>query len=453
MTDNPFADLEEHSTSVRKDASNRPAIRSFSVVVAAGLDHGARVEVDEGRPAILVGQGPACDLRLTDPEVSRRHISLDAAGSRVRIRDLGSTNGTFVENIGMIEGFVSPGETVRIGATTLRIEAANPSAGETPNATAGIGRIWGQSPAMRKIFPLVSRIAGSNMPVVIEGETGTGKEVLAEAIHEASDRSRGPFVVFDCTTIPPSLVESELLGHERGAFTGAVAPRRGLFELAHGGTLLIDEIGDLELALQPKLLRAIEKSEIRRIGADRPIKVDVRILAATRRNLDLEVQAGRFRDDLFHRLAVCRVELPPLRDRAGDIALLAERFWVELGGKGSIPARTMKRWTTERWPGNVRELRNAVARQIVFGDLPPHPEQAADQASENLAEPEVTDTIAEILQLELPLPLARLRVVGELERRYVHRVLLQHGGSVSRAAEASGIGRRYFQMVRGRSKK
>src|SRR4029077_11022397 len=164
------------------------------------------------------------------------------------------------------------------------------------------------------------------VPVIIEGETGTGKEVLAESIHETSARAKGPFVVFACTTVPVNLVESELFGHERGAFTGAVAARKGVFEQAHGGTLLIDEIGDLDAALQPKLLRAIERSEIRRVGASHPTRVDVRILAATRRDLDREVQLGRFRDDLFHRLAVGRLELPPLRARRGDVALLARSF-------------------------------------------------------------------------------------------------------------------------------
>src|SRR5262245_60431404 len=188
---------------------------------------------------------------------------------------------------------------------------------------------------------------------------------MAEALHEQGPRASQPFVVFDCTAVPPNLVESELFGHERGAFTGAVTQRKGVFEQAHGGTLLIDEIGDLDLPLQPKLLRAIERGEIRRVGADRWIRVDVRVLAATRRDLAREVQAGRFRDDLFHRLAVGRIELPPLRHRRGDVPLLARQVWRELGGDARLlPAEILLKWEDYEWPGNVRELRNAVARQL-----------------------------------------------------------------------------------------
>lgn len=177
------------------------------------------------------------------------------------------------------------------------------------------GRLLGGSPAMRRLYPLCERLAGSTVPIVIEGETGTGKEQLAEALHEQSSRADKPFVILDCTTIAPNLIESELLGHEKGAFTGAMRTREGVFERANGGTLLIDEIGDLPLELQPKLLRAIERGVITRVGGSKPVVVDVRLLAATRRDLDREVQLGRFRDDLFHRIAVARVELPPLRER------------------------------------------------------------------------------------------------------------------------------------------
>src|SRR6185295_1871125 len=186
------------------------------------------------------------------------------------------------------------------------------------------------------------------------------------------------FVVFDCTAVPPTLVESELFGHERGAFTGAIANRKGVFEQADGGTLLIDEIGDLEPHLQPKLLRALERSEVRRVGGTGWVKVDVRVLSATRRDLDKEVAAGRFRDDLYHRLAVTRIELPPLRKRRGDVALLARAFAARLGATlDAFGHETLARWEDYTWPGNVRELRNAVARRIALGELAAEDEAAA----------------------------------------------------------------------------
>jgi transcriptional regulator with GAF, ATPase, and Fis domain len=268
-------------------------------------------------------------------------------------------------------------------------------------------------------------------------------------------------VVFDCTAVPPNLVESELFGHERGAFTGAVSSRRGVLELAHGGTLLVDEIGDLELPLQPRLLRAIERCEVRRVGAERPFQVDVRVLAATRRNFDVEVQAGRFRDDLFHRLAVARVELPPLRRRKGDVTRLARHFCAELGGDPqALPAELLLRWEDYSWPGNVRELRNAVERHLVFGEtmeLAMADAEGRALASEPPAapverDPGDPDVIDRVLGDELPLVEARKRVVAEFERRYVHHAIERHG-SVTRAAAAAGIPRRYFQIIKARTKK
>ena len=267
--------------------------------------------------------------------------------------------------------------------------------------------------------------------------------ILAEAIHHASARASAPFVVFDCTAVPPSLLESALFGHERGAFTGALAQRRGVFEQAHGGTLFIDEIGELEAVLQPKLLRAIERGEVQRVGSNRWDRVDVRIIAATRRDLDREVQAGRFRDDLFFRLAVGRVELPPLRRRRGDVAVLARHFWRSIAGPAvPLPPGLIERLEDYPWPGNVRELQNAIARQVAVGELPSLDDPGAP--------PESDDVVARVLAKDLPLPRARAEVVEDLERRYVERVVERHGGNVSRAAAASGIALRYFQLIKAR---
>jgi two-component system, NtrC family, response regulator HydG len=317
------------------------------------------------------------------------------------------------------------------------------SAEHSAQPTSGFGRIVGASAAMRRLYPLCERLSASEVPLVIEGETGSGKEVLAESLHECGPRSKGPFVVFDCTAAAPSLVESALFGHARGAFTGAVAARRGAIEAAGGGTLLIDEIGDLDLSLQAKLLRAIERREIQRVGAERWTRVDVRVLAATRRNLEVEVRAGRFRDDLFFRLVVARIGLPPLRERAGDVTLLARHFWRTLGGADAPPPDFLKQLESYDWPGNVRELHNAVWRRLSLGAL----DLAVDPPSRT-APPE--DVIESILARDLPFPRARSEALAEFERRYVARLLGRHGGSVSRAAVASGITLRYFQAIRAR---
>ncbi|MEJ7729412.1 MAG: sigma 54-interacting transcriptional regulator [Polyangiaceae bacterium] len=453
--DRDLSDLEQSATAARPRYDDEPRSTTFVLTVVEGTSAGKSFTIDAAAPPrLLLGQGPACELRLEDRQVSRRHAALERDGHRLRITDLRSTNGTFVDGVAVVEAWLSGDETVRVGGSALRVDRGPPEVAPAPRGDR-FGRVIGESQEMRALYPLFQRLAVSNVPVIIEGETGTGKEVLAEALHEAGPRASGPFVVFDCTAVPPNLVESELFGHERGAFTGAVASRRGVFEQAQGGTLLIDEIGDLDVSLQPKLLRAIERSEIRKVGSDRSQRVDVRVLAATRRDLDHEVQEGRFRDDLFHRLAVGRVELPPLRRRRGDVAVLGRHFWNELGGDlAKLDAELLQRWEDTAWPGNVRQLRNSVARRLALGDLPtltigddgvpssrgpgdPHATPAAD------------DFLESVIAEKLPLPLARMRVVEEFERRYIATVLAEHGGNVVHAAKASGIARRYFQILRG----
>ncbi len=418
----------------------------FELAVIEGPDAGRSFRLD-GSSRLLVGQSPACEVRLADRQVSRRHVALDLQGRRVRITDLGSTNGTFVDGVAVIDAFLRGGEIVRVGATALRVDALDTAAAVAHSPRTSFGGTIGASPAMRRIYPLCERLAASNVTLVIEGETGTGKEVLAESIHEEGPRRDGPFVVFDCTAVAPTLVESELFGHERGAFTGAVAVHRGVFEQAHEGTLLIDEVGDLDLPLQAKLLRVLQRGEVRRVGGDRNVAVDVRVLAATRRDLDHEVQAGRFRDDLFFRLVVARIELPPLREREGDVALLAGHFWRSLGGDaGGVPYDVLRRLEDAPWPGNVRELHNAIARRIALGHL------AGESRRAPTSSPEPQGVGAAVLALDLPLTQARARVVEDFERRYLEKMLERHGGNVRRAAEAAGIARRYFQILRARGR-
>jgi transcriptional regulator with GAF, ATPase, and Fis domain len=433
---------------------------SFELVVIEGPDTGKRFELERAEATrLLIGKSPACDLRLGDAEVSRRHASLELVGRRLRIKDLGSTNGTFIDGIAIVDAYLRGGEIVRIGGTALRVDERGPPREVALPSRIQFGSVLGGSTAMRRLYALCDKLARSDVPVVIEGETGTGKEQLARALHEKGPKSSGPFVVFDCTAVAPNLIESELFGHERGAFTGSVATRKGVFERAHGGTLLIDEIGDLPLDLQPKLLRAIERAEITRVGGDRAIRVDVRLLFATRRDLDREVASGRFRDDLFHRIAVARVELPPLRDRHGDVALLAAWFCRELGtSPDALPKELLKRWADSEWPGNVRELKNAVARRLALGDLADESagmsvEDAPAGAPKSAPFPNRGDSIARVLALDLPLSEARQRLVEEFEERYLEHVLEQHGGNVTRAAAAAGVARRHLQRLRAKLEK
>jgi len=440
------------------DGAAEPA--SFRVSVVEGLDAGRELCIDGGEAMrLLVGKGPTAHLKLVDPAVSRRHLALEIERGRLRITDLGSTNGTRLDGHEIVDAFARGGERIRIGSTTLSVERMPGAAPQPQERPSRFARIIGASAPMRRLYPLCERLAASQLPVVIEGETGTGKEALAEALHEAGPRAAAPFVVFDCTTVAAGLVESELFGHERGAFTGASAARRGMFELADGGTLLIDEIGDLPLPLQAKLLRAVERSEIRRVGASKPTRCDVRLLAATRRDLEREVQQGRFRDDLFHRLAVARIELPPLRKRREDVPLLARHFWQLLGGaSGGPPADLLDAWAERSWPGNVRELRNAVARRIALGDLDDaaRADERAGAAAAALAHTGVAEEeieMRDVLAMDLPFPKARRMVLESFVRRYVARALAANAGNVAQAAAASGIARRYFQLLRDRRDK
>jgi DNA-binding NtrC family response regulator len=323
------------------------------------------------------------------------------------------------------------------------------------------GRFLGASPELTRLYPVCDRLALSDVPVILEGETGTGKELLAEALHEAGTRANGPFVVFDCTTSPAGLLEARLFGHERGAFTGAIGSRPGVFEEASGGTLLIDEIGELDIALQAKLLRAVQTGQVQRLGGTAWIKTNVRLLAATRRDLEREIQAGRFRDDLYYRLAVARLEIPPLRRRPTDIRLLATHFWSQACVDGTpITDELVSRLESYSWPGNVRELFNAILHHATLGDLadiegvarPAHA-TSANEREHDSSLPNASggdEIIASVIARELPFPRARQEVMEAFEERYVDSMLAKHGHNISKAAAAAGIARRYFYTIRTR---
>ena len=447
--DDDFNEKSEIATIAAGHSEEAEGPRLRRAVVIEGPDAGKVFPLDANAPKTLLGTSPVCDLRLTDPTVSRRHASFEPVGRRFRITDFGSTNGTFVDGVAIVEAYVGGDEIIRVGSSALRLEADETPqpARDLPKASR-FGSMIGASVAMRRLYPLCERIAKSRVPVIIEGETGTGKEVLAESLYEVGG-SKGPFVVFDCTAVSPNLMEAHLFGHERGAFTGAVTSRAGVFEEADGGTLFIDEIGDLELPLQAKLLRVLDRGELRRVGGQKAIKVDVRVLSATRRDLDKAVAAGRFRDDLFHRLAVARVELPPLRDRAGDILLLARHFATEMTGSTEVlTPEVLSSFADYGWPGNIRELRNAVARFIALGE----PEDMSWPSGPTSTRAPNGDFLENILASHPAFAIARRRVIEEFERRYVERILADHNGNVAQAAKSSGLALRYFRIVKARQK-
>jgi DNA-binding NtrC family response regulator len=413
-------------------------LSSFRLVVVEGPDIGGQVVLDIGSPTrVLVGQSSACALVLRDRLASRRHAAFDLHGRGVKVVDLGSTNGTRVNGVRVIEAIMDPGDRVTIGATTLRLEAAAKTADSGSfSPSVSFGRLIGASVPMRRLYPLCERLAASDLPATIEGETGTGKELLAEALHEGGARKAKPFVVFDCAGVRGDAVLATLFGD--GGRGGS------LFEQAAGGTLLLDEITELADDAQARLIRFLDKREVRR-DAGGVVESDARVLATSRRDLDQAVQAGRFRDELFFRLAVSRIELPPLREREGDLELLVRHFWKSMAGpqRPPFPPGLLERYEHYKWPGNVRELKNVVARRIALGAF-------AESAGTTDGGESSGDVIERVLSMDLPLVEARAKVVSDFEARYVAKVLEQHGGNVSRAAAASGIARRYFQLLRAR---
>jgi two-component system, NtrC family, response regulator HydG len=446
----------QDASTVERDQVLAPRLdlASFVVEVTRGPSRGKSLAVDASVPArVFVGKSEACQLVVDDPLVSRRHLALSLEGESLRLSDLESKNGTVVGALRVVEAFLFGGEVVTIGDSSLAIKRAGATTRARVPAAMRFGRLVGASPAMRRLYPLFERLALSDVPVILEGETGTGKELLAEAIHEASPRASEPFVVFDCTVGPSTLVEAMLFGHEKGAFTGADVSRAGVFEQAHGGTLFIDEIGDLDVRLQAKLLRAVERGEVQRLGSATWFKSDARLLAATRRDLEKEVQAGRFRDDLYYRLAVARVELPPLRRREGDVGLLAQHFWASMT-REPMPADFLARLEEYAWPGNVRELHNAVAHRVALGDLAnPAALRRASVPPPDEPTGATKDLVAEVIGTDLPFVQARQRVIEDFERRYVDHVLAKHDGKISKAAAASGLARRYFYSIRSRNER
>jgi DNA-binding NtrC family response regulator len=432
----PFDD--EVTTVPRRQTARPLSSACFLVSIVSGEGAGSSVSVDANRTSrLLVGTSPACELRLVDCHASRRHLAIELRGGRLSVEDLGSTNGTFAGPVQIQKATLGGGERLTVGGTVLAIERTDDAVAD-PAETASFGRVVGRSPEMRRLYPLCQAVAMSDAPVVVEGEVGTGKELMAEALHEAGPRAQGPFVVFDSTAIAPARVEGALFGHE-GASVG------GFLEQAAGGTLLIDEIGNLDALLQARLVEVLKSGQARRLGADVPFPVIARIIATSRLDLDREVQESRFSEQLLLCLGTTRIELPPLRNREGDTTVLIRHFWELLGGEGLPPEDLRLRIAGHHFPGNVRELRDEVARRVALG---PDASGVGGRASTPPGHGE--DVIERVLAQRLSLTRARDVVSSELERRYLESVLAENGGNVVRAAQAAGVARRYFQLLRAK---
>nr|HEX4318892.1 sigma 54-interacting transcriptional regulator [Kofleriaceae bacterium] len=413
----------EHTQAMRGHAF---CVRQFEVTVVAGADRGLTATSNGSELSIGTSEGNG--LRLADPAVSRHHCALRTSERGLEVRDLGSRNGTHVGDCEVVRAFVRGGARITIGETTVAVRVLDSEIEQPLAQSDRLVGLLGGSPAMRRMYPLIEHCAHNASTVLVRGETGTGKELVAEAIHELGPRRRAPFVVIDCGALSAELAESELFGHERGAFTGADAARAGAFEQADGGTVFLDEIGELPLALQPLLLRVLEARTIRRVGASADMRaVDVRVIAASHRDLRALVNDKRFRADLYYRLDVMRVEVPPLRERAGDVAMLAAQFWRELRPDRAVPEPLLARLAAQAWPGNVRELRNAVERAALIGWA----HEAAPPAA----------------QVDVAYQAARDRVVWEWEAGWVARLVAAHGGNLSRAARAATMGRSYLREL------
>ncbi|MBX3226062.1 MAG: sigma 54-dependent Fis family transcriptional regulator [Labilithrix sp.] len=431
--------LSDFETNALTDVPTKTIrVKSAHVSVTNGPDAGRSARID--RPSFLIGTGPTADLRLSDDTVSREHLRFTLQEDGIHVRDVGSRNGTWLGTVRMNDVVVAQSTSFLAGSTTIALDVE--AAVDLPiSATSQFGGAIGESTAMRHLFALLERAAQTEVSVLIEGESGVGKDVLANGIHAASARADGPFVALDCGAIPHNLIESELFGHERGAFTGADRSREGAFVQAHGGTLFLDEIGELPLEMQPKLLRALEAREVRPLGGRGTRSVDVRIVAATNRNLSEAANANEFRRDLFYRLAVLRVGVPPLRERKEDVLPLAYAFLSRIPGfeDTRLSPDLEAMLLSYPWPGNVRELRNVIQRYTVLG---PNAAGLFGEPGEARAGGASGDDLAHLPYLE-----AKAVAIERFERAYLPAVLARAGNVVVRAAELAGVRRGSFHRM------
>jgi transcriptional regulator with GAF, ATPase, and Fis domain len=446
----------------------RPTVRHLrksKVVVMSGSEQGREVEI--GKPRVTGGRSIINDLVLSDKAISGSHFEILARDDGYRLRDLDSTNGTFVGELRIREVWLKPGQEFRVGHTTLRFQPTQDIVEIPLSKRDTFESVTGSSVRMREIFATLEKVAPSELTVLVTGETGTGKEMIARGIHQASSRKGKPFVVLDCGAIPRDLIESTLFGHEKGSFTGAVSQHQGCFEQAQGGTIFLDEIGELDINLQPKLLRVLENRELKRVGGDRVIKIDVRVVAATNRELRQMVNQGTFREDLYFRLSVIHVELPPLRERKDDVPALAEVFLREIGTRRGLPmsfaSDALSTLQSHNWPGNVRELKNVVERAasltegatVQRSDLmfnrdsgpPRHVGPATLTAIPAMRDPGGGGEVALPFAPGLDFKEAKQHVVDAFELAYLKQLLERHDGNITRSAQEAGLTRYHLREL------
>jgi DNA-binding NtrC family response regulator len=420
-------------------STNALFVPRLEIIVEREAGEVTRRETILDEDCLRIGSHPSNGLVLDDPRVSRFHCRIERELRAWRLTDEGSMNGTRVSGIRVRDAELRmPESTIELGDSVVRVRELSSTAVRAGMPRGSFGALRGRSQAMQRLFGVLERVGNSDATVLVEGESGTGKELVATEIVRRGARADRPFIVVDCSAISPNLIESELFGHARGAFTGADRERIGAFEAADGGTVFLDEIGEMALEMQPKLLRALESREIRRVGETRARKTDVRVIAATNRRLEREVNRGRFREDLFFRLSVVTVRIPPLRDRLEDLELLVQSCLDALDAPDArrlFTAEVLEAMARHDWPGNVRELRNYVERAIVLDAAQPTtPDDDGHDDTDADPEPEGVD-------LDVPFKAAKDRALRDFERRYLASLLAWSGGNVSRAARRAKMDR------------
>ncbi len=421
-----FAETITRDPTLHLSSLSRPGRKAAlrcRVLVVAGPDEGKDFPLESGTTKI--GRGGRNDFVLSDPTISSLHLEIELKPAGIQVRDMGSTNGTRINGQRIQSSTVEVGSEVQIGQTKLKVVFEEP----TEPVPSSLGRLIGQSPKMNDVYKMIQKGAKGEVAVLIQGETGCGKELVAHEVHRLSARSQGPFITLDCSAIPRELIESELFGHEKGAFTSAVSQRKGVFESARGGTIFLDEIGELPLEMQPKLLRVLEERTFKRVGGSEMLRSDFRVIAATNRWLDQEVLQGRFRQDLYFRLYVLPVFLAPLRERKEDIPLLVAHF---LKGKAiQLLPVTWDKLISHHWPGNVRELRNVIERGVVMME-------GETLKPEDLLFLRTSDCQGP------PMPWEEQKSppggsLEEIEKQVIQRTLKSQGGDKKAAAQILGI--------------
>ncbi|WP_233612037.1 sigma 54-interacting transcriptional regulator [Corallococcus sp. AB045] len=404
--------------------------------VLSGAEAGKTHPLKQG--TYTVGKNPTCDIVLTDKAVSRQHLKLEVHAEHVVATDLGSHNGSFVEGLRFTAMELRPGSVITLGTTELKLVPEDTRERSLPLSSRDrFGALVGGSRKMREAFTVLERLAPGGADVLIHGETGTGKDLCAEAIHQQSPRAKGPFVIVDLAGVPSTLIESELFGHVKGSFTGAQGDRAGAFERAQNGTVFLDEIGELPLDLQPRLLRVLERRQVKRVGGNDYFTVNVRVVAASHVNLEQAVQQGKFRRDLFHRLAVLRVTLPALRERPEDIPLLIDHMLKLMGRQpGALSDQTRALLMQYPWPGNVRELRNVVEQVVNLGEEA-LPDLEAHPGADGRKGPD----------LDLPFKEAKEHLIEVFERDYLKNLIERCEGNISRASREADIDRVYLRKL------